>query len=97
MNQFLCGNDVTDTFEITQLLSTIFSGSYLKGNGVAPTISADTAALHAAAISSWTLLLTVMAPGDIYNLMSSARTNNYMPSVWKKQINAVQKVFDIFG
>lgn len=79
MNQFLSGNDAADTVEIVQLLSSIFSGSYLKGNGAIANISTDVAALHAAAISSWTLLLTVMASADIYNLLASDRTNSYMP------------------
>jgi len=79
MNQFLSGNDATDTMEISQLLSSIFSGSYLKGNGAIANISTDVAALHVAAISSWTLLLTVMTSADIYNLFASGRTNSYMP------------------
>lgn len=79
MNQFLSGNDAADTVEIVQLLSSIFSGSYLKGNGAIANISTDLAALHAAAISSWTLLLTVMTSADIYNLLASDRTNSYMP------------------
>ncbi|XP_029178791.1 interferon-related developmental regulator 1-like [Nylanderia fulva] len=81
MNQFLSGNDATDTMEIVQLLSSIFSGSYLKGNGAIANISTDVAALHAAAISSWTLLLTVMTSADIYNLLASDRSNSYMPSL----------------
>ncbi|XP_053987762.1 interferon-related developmental regulator 2 [Hylaeus anthracinus] len=81
MNQFLSGNDVVDTIEIVQLLSGIFSGSYLKGNGAIQNISSEMAALHATAISSWTLLLTVMSPADIHNLLASDRTNTYMPSL----------------
>lgn len=81
MNQFLSGNDATATIEIVQLLSGIFSGSYLKGNGAIANISTEIAALHAAAISSWTLLLTIMAPADIYSLLASDRTNSYMPSL----------------
>lgn len=79
MNQFLSGNDAADTVEIVQLLSSIFSGSYLKGNGAIANVPAGTAALHAAAISSWILLLTVMTPADIYNLLASDKTNSYMP------------------
>ncbi|XP_011881250.1 PREDICTED: interferon-related developmental regulator 2 [Vollenhovia emeryi] len=81
MNQFLSGNDATDTMEIAQLLSSIFSGSYLKGNGAIANISTDVAALHVAAISAWTLLLTVMTSADIFSLLASGRTNNYMPSL----------------
>lgn len=83
MNQFLSGNDAADTIEIAHLLSSIFSGSYLKGNGAIATISSETAALHAAAISAWTLLLTVMTPADVYNLLASDRANSYMPSLNK--------------
>lgn len=79
MNEFLSGNDVADTVEIAHLLSSIFSGSYLKGNGAIANISADTAALHAAAISSWTLLLTIMSFADVYNLPASDKTNSSMP------------------
>jgi hypothetical protein len=79
MNQFFSGNDASDTLEITQLLCNIFAGSYLKGNGALATISAELAALHAAALSSWTLLLTIMAPSDIYNLCASTRACSFMP------------------
>ncbi|XP_014211698.1 interferon-related developmental regulator 2 [Copidosoma floridanum] len=79
MNCFLVGDDPTDTIEIAQLLSNIFAGSYLKGNGALPTVSVEMAALHAAAISSWTLLLTIMAPSDVYALLGTERTNNFMP------------------
>lgn len=81
MNQFLCSNDDTCTVEMTKLLTTIFAGSYLKGDGTLATVSADLAALHAAAISSWTLLLTVMAPSEIYNLIGSSRSSTHLPSL----------------
>lgn len=79
MNQFLSGNDIADTIEIRTLLSNIFSGSYLKGNGAVATVSAETAALHAAALSAWTLLLTIMAPSDIHNSFGINSSNNLMP------------------
>lgn len=81
MNQFLSGNDAADTIEIVQALSSIFSGSYLKGNGAIANVSSELAGLHAAAISSWTLLLTVMNPIEIYTLLASERSNSYMPSL----------------
>ncbi|XP_043283529.1 interferon-related developmental regulator 2 [Venturia canescens] len=81
MNQFFSGNDAGDTVDIVQLLSTIFAGSYLKGNGAVASISADLASLHAAALSSLTLLLTVMSSSDIYNMLASSKLNNYMLSI----------------
>ncbi|KAJ8668077.1 hypothetical protein QAD02_009740 [Eretmocerus hayati] len=81
MNQFLSGNDATDTVAITQMLSNLFAGSYLKGNGALATVSSEMAVLHAAAISSWTLLLTIMAPSDVYNLFGSNTVNSLMPSL----------------
>ncbi|XP_011307491.1 interferon-related developmental regulator 2 [Fopius arisanus] len=80
MNQFFSGNDASDTVEIVHLLSSIFAGSYLKGNGAIATVSPDLASLHAAALSAWTLLLTVMTPSDIYNFLASSKSNNFMPS-----------------
>lgn len=78
MNQFLSGTDVIDTMEIAKLLSSIFAASYLKENGTTATISPDIAALHAAAISAWTLLLTVM-DSDICKLIGSVKSKNNMP------------------
>lgn len=79
MNHFLSGNDTSDTVKNVHLLSNIFAGSYLKGNGAAATVSSELGALHAAALSAWTLLLTIMTPSDISNLLASSRTNNLMP------------------
>ncbi|XP_008557015.1 interferon-related developmental regulator 2 [Microplitis demolitor] len=81
MNHFLSGNDAADTISNVHLLSNIFAGSYLKGNGAAALVSPEIGALHAAALSAWTLLLTIMAPSDIYKLLASSKTNNFMPSL----------------
>ncbi|KAH0550036.1 interferon-related developmental regulator 1 isoform X2 [Cotesia glomerata] len=81
MNHFFTGNDSADTVINAQILSNIFAGSYLKGNGAAAIVSTELAALHAAALSAWTLLLTIMAPSDIYKLLASSKTNNFMPSL----------------
>jgi hypothetical protein len=61
---------MADVVQLMESLETIFSGSYLKGNGTVPVVSAELASLHAAALSAWNLLLTLMAPDDIYVLMS---------------------------
>lgn len=69
--------------EVVNLMSemqTVFSGSYLKGDGNLQTsISVEHAALHAAALSSWSLLLTLMSPGDVYQLLGSE--NRFTPSL----------------
>ena len=82
MNQFLSGNDANDTIEINQLLTNIFSLSYAKSNFKD---EKEAAALVTVAISSWTLLLTLMAPSDVYRLIGSNRSNNYMPTLNRLQ------------
>jgi len=61
---------MADVEQLMESFETVFAGSYLKGNGTVPVVSADLASLHAAALSAWNLLLTLMAPYDIYVLMS---------------------------
>jgi len=61
---------MADVVQLMESFETVFAGSYLKGNGTVPVVSADLASLHAAALSAWNLLLTLMAPYDIYVLMS---------------------------
>ncbi|CAB3359475.1 Hypothetical predicted protein [Cloeon dipterum] len=56
---FLTELEPSEALASERLLADVFSGSYLKGDGHTPNITADTAALHAAALSGWTLLATV--------------------------------------
>ncbi|KAL7299468.1 hypothetical protein TKK_0007708 [Trichogramma kaykai] len=81
MNQFLSGKDLSEFLELSQLLSNVFAGSYPKGNGAMVKVTPELAVLHAAAISSWTLLLTTINPGDVSNLLKSAQTNTSVPSL----------------
>lgn len=60
-----------DVLNLMQTLETVFSASYLKGDGSVPNITSELAILHAAAISSWTLLFTLMSPGDVYNMLGT--------------------------
>lgn len=82
---FLAGSELNDIVEPMQSLESIFSGSYLKGNGAVPIISSEEANLHAAALSSWSLLLTLLSPGDVYTFMSSTQDNHteYLPQIEK--------------
>jgi hypothetical protein len=70
--QFLGGEDETgDAIQMCQLFEGIFSGSYLKGDNTPSSANADSATLHAAALSSWALLLTLIPPGDIVSLIET--------------------------
>ena len=51
--------DLTDTMSH---LEKIFKASFLKGDGVPPTHSPEVAALHASALLSWALLLSIAPP-----------------------------------
>lgn len=75
---YLAGGEMGDVLELMQQLQVIFAGSYLKGDGSIPNIAADVATLHAAALSSWTLLFTLMAPSDVYSMMGN---NSLLPSL----------------
>lgn len=70
---FLCGGELGDILLLMQQMETLFSGSYLKGDGSIPNITPELATLHATALSSWTLLLTLMAPNNVTSMMG---TNN---------------------
>nr|XP_015838666.1 PREDICTED: interferon-related developmental regulator 2 isoform X1 [Tribolium castaneum] len=71
MMGFLSGRQLGDTLSLMQNLETIFSASYLKGDGSIPNVTAEVANLHAAALSAWTLLLTNMPLGSLTDLMDS--------------------------
>merc|ERR1711881_203798 len=49
-----------------EVLEGVFSASYCKKDGTVPQPSPEHQALHCAALSSWTLLLTLLAPADVY-------------------------------
>lgn len=66
-----------EVLNLMQQFESIFAGSYLKGDGSVPTISPDLATLHSAALSAWTLLFTLMSPGDVYTMLESG--GSYSP------------------
>lgn len=56
-------------------LLSVFSGSYRKGDGSPALVSVELATLHAAALSAWSLLLTIIdihAFNDPYDILISA-------------------------
>ncbi|XP_046677714.1 interferon-related developmental regulator 2 isoform X3 [Homalodisca vitripennis] len=53
--------DSTDVLADThRTLLSVFSGSYSKGDGTTPSVPVELATLHAAALSAWSLLLTII-------------------------------------
>ncbi|KAG5898791.1 hypothetical protein JTB14_011001 [Gonioctena quinquepunctata] len=77
---FLSGSDIGDILILMQQLESIFSASYLKGDKTIPNITAETATLHASAISTWSLLFTVIPPGNIGTMINNSKS---LPSLGK--------------
>lgn len=61
-----------DVDETMSTLESIFSGSYRKGDGSIPTVAPEIASLHYAALSAWSLLLTIT---DLSSLSSLPTLN----------------------
>lgn len=64
---FLADNDLVEIGQVMLALETIFSSlPRCSENGAGQPI--DTSRLHTAALSAWTLLLTLLTPRHIYDL-----------------------------
>lgn len=68
---FLSGGDLGDVLALMQQFETVFAGSYLKGDGSVANITTELATLHSAAIHAWSLLFTLISPGNIGTMMNS--------------------------
>lgn len=67
VNCFIHGED--DVVPVTDVLLSLFSGSCLKGNGSLQTnLGPGVTAMHASALMSWSLLLTVQSNGVVFAL-----------------------------
>jgi hypothetical protein len=75
---FLGGSDVGDLIILLQVFETIFSGSYLKGDNSPSAASVESAIVHASALASWGLLLTLIPSGDVVSLIE---TKQIVPSI----------------
>ena len=54
-----------NVLEVMKSLEKVFKASYLKGDGKAPSHTPEVAALHTAAISGWSLLLSLVPASAI--------------------------------
>lgn len=79
---FLAGREIADVYSYMHSLSSIFCASCLKGDGSLPIIPNDLAVLHAAALSAWSLLLTLMPPSEVY-FTFSVDNDNYTPQLYQ--------------
>lgn len=68
---FLAGGDIGDVLSLMQQFEGIFCNSYLKGDKSVPNVVPEVGLLHASALNAWTLLFTLMAPGDVYSMFSN--------------------------
>ncbi|CAH0626851.1 unnamed protein product [Chrysodeixis includens] len=70
---YLMEEDLTEILEVMRIYETIFSGSYLKGDGSVKVSSALLAAggLHAAALDGWALLLPLLSPAHALSLLKN--------------------------
>lgn len=66
---FLGNDDLGAVLDLMKNFESIFCGSYLKGDNSASSAGVDAAGLHAAALSSWGLLLTLLPPSDVANMV----------------------------
>ncbi|XP_033647886.1 interferon-related developmental regulator 1-like [Asterias rubens] len=68
---FLAAEDYETVQESMDALEEVFRLSYLKGDGTAPSHSPAVSALHCAALSAWTLLLSITPPSRVSKLVDS--------------------------
>lgn len=68
---FLGCESAIEAMAVCHLLEGIFSASYLKGDNAAASVTADAATVHAAALTAWGLLLTLIPTSDINALIET--------------------------
>lgn len=68
---FLGCESSIEAMALCHLLEGIFAASYLKGDNTGSSVTSDAAALHAAALAAWGLLLTLIPATDISALLET--------------------------
>lgn len=66
--------------ETMTTLESIFSGSYRKGDGSLPTVPPELAPLHFAALSAWSLLLTITDLSSLSSIPSVSQLSGLLDS-----------------
>lgn len=78
---FLNCDDIGEIIATMQQCEQIFAGSYLKGDKTPPAINDDLAQLHVAALSSWSLLATLIPSGDFCAYINNASVGPSMENL----------------
>ncbi|KAL1495095.1 hypothetical protein ABEB36_010566 [Hypothenemus hampei] len=78
---FLTGADMGENLTLMQQFESIFSGSYLKGDGTIPNTTPEIGSLHAAALNAWALLFTQMVPGNIGTMIRNSKTLPHLEQI----------------
>ncbi|XP_022098810.1 interferon-related developmental regulator 2-like [Acanthaster planci] len=68
---FLAADNYETVLDCMVALEHVFSLSYLKGDGTVPSHTPAVTALHCAALSAWTLLLSIAPPARVPQLVDS--------------------------
>jgi hypothetical protein len=68
---FITSNGLDSIESIMDSLQSIFSASFLKGNGSIPNHTTEISALHSSCLYSWTLLLTILSPNFAMHLVKN--------------------------
>lgn len=65
---FLGGGEMAEVVAVMEVLEGVFAASYCKKDGSAPSPPPEAQALHCSALSSWSLLLTLLTSGEVHRL-----------------------------
>lgn len=68
---FLGGGEMAEVVSTMATLEIIFSGSFVKKDGTVPTPPPEQQSLHCAALSAWSLLLTLLSSGEVFRIANN--------------------------
>uniref|UniRef100_A0A182N411 Interferon-related developmental regulator N-terminal domain-containing protein n=1 Tax=Anopheles dirus TaxID=7168 RepID=A0A182N411_9DIPT len=78
---FVGVDDLGEILPLMKVLHTIFAGSFLKGDNSPSGASNEAGSLHSAALSAWSLLLSLLPPGEFVALVGGGGGPGIVPSV----------------
>ncbi|XP_051873694.1 interferon-related developmental regulator 2 isoform X1 [Pristis pectinata] len=73
---YIAANEAEDLASCLTCLESVFSASYIKGDGSVPSHNSQTQVLHCSALQSWSLLVTICPPSKIQKFLE-----NHMPKL----------------